>query len=180
MVDNVLLLWRLWFNNNLCKIAGLILGLFRFVMARDIRNVIRGRCDGCKSCSSFLSCTRRVICDYCGCPPAQHVEIREKRVLKRRATSPSPASSPKGSENSASPEISSDFVSGRTRQSVKETVSRQHLVVQDLADDSTSDDEDDTMYTDISDETETEADLSPYLSPAIVTRTNIKRVGWTE
>ena len=43
-------------------------------MARDIRNVERGACvDGCRSCPNFLSVEPgRVLCDYCGCPPAKH------------------------------------------------------------------------------------------------------------
>lgn len=54
-------------------------------MARDIRNVNRGSCQSCKSCSNFISVSGRVLCDYCGCPPAQHQQIADEK-LKRSAS----------------------------------------------------------------------------------------------
>ena len=71
-------------------------------MSRDIRNIIRGRCQSCSSCSAFMSVSGRVRCDYCGCPPAQHQQLddqqqqqeeqkqeqlpQEKTVLKRSSS----------------------------------------------------------------------------------------------
>ena len=54
-------------------------------MARDIRNVNRGSCESCKSCSNFISVSGRVLCDYCGCPPAQHQQIPDEK-FKRSAS----------------------------------------------------------------------------------------------
>jgi len=48
------------------------------MMSRDIRNIIRGRCQSCSSCSSFISVSGRVRCDYCGCPPAQHQQLEDR------------------------------------------------------------------------------------------------------
>ena len=81
-------------------------------MSRDIRNIIRGRCQSCSSCSGFISVSGRVRCDYCGCPPAQHQQLedqqqqpedkeqqqeeqhlaREKTILKRSSSSSASAS----------------------------------------------------------------------------------------
>lgn len=41
-------------------------------MSRDIQNCIRGACLTCGECPSFISVSGRVLCDYCGCPPARH------------------------------------------------------------------------------------------------------------
>lgn len=40
----------------------------------DVRNLMRGYCTTCgeEACSQFLSVSGRVLCDYCGCPPARH------------------------------------------------------------------------------------------------------------
>ena len=48
-------------------------------MSRDIRNIIRGRCQSCSSCSAFMSVSGRVRCDYCGCPPAQHQQLDDQQ-----------------------------------------------------------------------------------------------------
>ena len=59
------------------------------VMARDIRNINRGCCESCKSCSNFISVSGRVLCDYCGCPPAQHQQLPDdvdKKSFKRSAS----------------------------------------------------------------------------------------------
>lgn len=61
----------------------------RIVMARDIRNINRGCCESCKSCSNFISVSGRVLCDYCGCPPAQHQHLPDdvdKKSYKRSAS----------------------------------------------------------------------------------------------
>ena len=44
-------------------------------MTRDIRNVHRGQCQACGDCEAFISVSGRVLCDYCGCPPAQHENL---------------------------------------------------------------------------------------------------------
>ena len=41
-------------------------------MSRDIHNLLRGKCLACKECPEFISVSGRVLCDYCGCPPARH------------------------------------------------------------------------------------------------------------
>ena len=40
-------------------------------MSRDIHNRLRGSCLDCGECPSFISISGRVLCDYCGCPPAR-------------------------------------------------------------------------------------------------------------
>ena len=49
-------------------------------MYRDIRHVLRGQCLSC-SCTSFMSIFGRVICDYCGCPPAQHQPVCQNQLF---------------------------------------------------------------------------------------------------
>ena len=58
-------------------------------MTRDIRNISRGHCKACGDCEGFISVSGRVLCDYCGCPPAHH----ENLVKKARKTSSATASS---------------------------------------------------------------------------------------
>ena len=41
-------------------------------MSLDIQNCCRGRCLSCNECPSFICVSGRVLCDYCGCPPARH------------------------------------------------------------------------------------------------------------
>ena len=53
-------------------------------MTRDIRNVARGQCQACGDCEGFISVNGRVLCDYCGCPPAQH----ENLVCKKPKSDP--------------------------------------------------------------------------------------------
>ena len=48
-------------------------------MTRDIRNVTRGQCQTCGDCDGFISVTARVLCDYCGCPPAHHENLVNKK-----------------------------------------------------------------------------------------------------
>ena len=53
-------------------------------MSRDIRNIIRGRCQSCSSCSAFMSVSGRVRCDYCGCPPAQHQQLDDQQQQQQQ------------------------------------------------------------------------------------------------
>jgi hypothetical protein len=46
---------------------------------RDVRNIARGQCQACGDCSGFISMSGRVMCDYCGCPPAQHENLAPKK-----------------------------------------------------------------------------------------------------
>ena len=71
-------------KENLCELRNNLF-IAKSVMARDIRNVNRGCCQSCKSCSNFISVSGRVLCDYCGCPPAQHQQLPEEK-LKRSAS----------------------------------------------------------------------------------------------
>jgi len=48
-------------------------------MTRDIRNVTRGQCQACGDCDGFISVNARVLCDYCGCPPAHHESLGCKK-----------------------------------------------------------------------------------------------------
>ncbi len=47
-------------------------------MARDIRNVKRGSCNHCRSCTNYISLSGKVLCDYCGCPPAKHEQLADE------------------------------------------------------------------------------------------------------
>ena len=56
-------------------------------MTRDIRNVHRGQCQACGDCEAFISVSGRVLCDYCGCPPAQHENLaRENKKSRGRSS----------------------------------------------------------------------------------------------
>lgn len=46
-------------------------------MSRDIQNRLRGACLDCGECPSFISLSGRILCDYCGCPPARHERQEE-------------------------------------------------------------------------------------------------------
>lgn len=46
-------------------------------MSRDIQNRLRGACLDCGECPSFISLSGRILCDYCGCPPARHERKEE-------------------------------------------------------------------------------------------------------
>ena len=62
-------------------------------MSLDIQNRVRGACLSCGECPAYLCVTGRVLCDYCGCPPARHQLERlpapqqeeEKRLPKEQA-----------------------------------------------------------------------------------------------
>jgi hypothetical protein len=62
-------------------------------MSLDIQNRVRGACLSCGECPAYLCVTGRVLCDYCGCPPARHQLERlrasqqeeEKRLPKEPA-----------------------------------------------------------------------------------------------
>ncbi len=41
----------------------------------DVLRVPRGRCHACEWCPKFISVSKRVLCDYCGCPPAKHLNL---------------------------------------------------------------------------------------------------------
>ena len=56
-------------------------------MTRDIRNVHRGQCQACGDCEAFISVSGRVLCDYCGCPPAQHENLARENKKSRSSSS---------------------------------------------------------------------------------------------
>ena len=39
----------------------------------DIAGYLRGQCLSCNECPAYICLSGRVLCDYCGCPPARHV-----------------------------------------------------------------------------------------------------------
>ena len=39
----------------------------------DIAGCLRGQCLSCSECPAYICLSGRVLCDYCGCPPARHV-----------------------------------------------------------------------------------------------------------
>ena len=49
----------------------------------DCYCVTRGRCSGCEQCEAFMvadvtfAADVRVLCLYCGCPPAKHARVAE-------------------------------------------------------------------------------------------------------
>lgn len=49
-------------------------------MSRDIQNCMRGACLTCGECPSYISVSGRILCDYCGCPPARHKKKNEEGV----------------------------------------------------------------------------------------------------
>ena len=54
-------------------------------MSRDIHNFLRGQCLSCSECPSFICISGKVLCDYCGCPPAKHQrESDEESSLPER------------------------------------------------------------------------------------------------
>ena len=41
--------------------------------SRDLLHRLRGRCLACGECPAYICLElARVLCDYCGCPPARH------------------------------------------------------------------------------------------------------------
>jgi hypothetical protein len=54
----------------------------------DVLRVPRGHCLACEWCPEFISLSRRVICEYCGCPPAKHknLEVTKSKVAKRSSS----------------------------------------------------------------------------------------------
>jgi len=53
-------------------------------MSRDIHNFLRGQCLACSECPSFICVSGKVLCDYCGCPPARHHrESEESNAVDR-------------------------------------------------------------------------------------------------
>ena len=54
--------------------------LRKTALTRDIRNIARGFCVTCgePNCPGFISVSGRVLCDYCGCPPAKHKMLDEE------------------------------------------------------------------------------------------------------
>ena len=70
-------------------------------MTRDIRNVHRGQCQACGDCEAFISVSGRVLCDYCGCPPAQHENLARSSEISSSKKS-------KDSTNSAADLVTAD------------------------------------------------------------------------
>lgn len=72
-------------------------------MTRDIRNIPRGHCNACGDCEIFTIENRsRVLCDYCGCPPAHH----ENLVKKARKSKSRTASEADADQSDLSAEVS--------------------------------------------------------------------------
>ncbi len=46
----------------------------------DVFRISRGECLTCGAnfCAAFISLSGRVLCDYCGCPPARHRRLEEE------------------------------------------------------------------------------------------------------
>lgn len=40
--------------------------------SHDLHRCLRGRCLACDECPAYICLSARVLCDYCGCPPARH------------------------------------------------------------------------------------------------------------
>ena len=54
-------------------------------MSVDIQNRVRGECLSCGECPAYLCVTGRVLCDYCGCPPARHqLQEHEEREQEQQ------------------------------------------------------------------------------------------------
>jgi len=45
----------------------------------DIAGCLRGRCFSCSECPAYICLSARVLCDYCGCPPARHQREEEEK-----------------------------------------------------------------------------------------------------
>ena len=75
-------------------------------MTRDIRNVHRGQCQACGDCEAFISVSGRVLCDYCGCPPAQHENLARENKKSRSSSSNSTSKTAESSPTDLS-EVSS-------------------------------------------------------------------------
>jgi len=45
----------------------------------DIAGCLRGRCLSCSECPAYICLSARVLCDYCGCPPARHQREEEEK-----------------------------------------------------------------------------------------------------
>ena len=57
--------------------------------ALDAMRVPRGHCLSCEWCPRFVSLSKRILCDYCGCPPAKHDRLDSDDidvVVKKNAT----------------------------------------------------------------------------------------------
>lgn len=53
-------------------------------MVREIRRLVRGKCNNCHGCYGLITLSQRSECDYCGCLPDQHVEIPELEPVPRK------------------------------------------------------------------------------------------------
>jgi len=67
-------------------------------MTRDIRNITRGQCQACGDCDGFISVSGRVLCDYCGCPPAHHENLVKKARKNSEKSTASTTSTSKTSD----------------------------------------------------------------------------------
>jgi len=45
--------------------------------SRDLLLTLRGQCLECGECPAYICLSARVLCDYCGCPPARHQREEE-------------------------------------------------------------------------------------------------------
>jgi len=48
----------------------------------DIAGCLRGQCLSCSECPAYICLSGRVLCDYCGCPPARHQREEEEGGLE--------------------------------------------------------------------------------------------------
>lgn len=51
-------------------------------MTKDIRDIERGICLNCDSCQNYICISGRILCDYCGCPPARHQSVSNNQRSK--------------------------------------------------------------------------------------------------
>jgi len=94
-------------------------------MTRDIRNITRGHCKACGDCEAFISVSGRVLCDYCGCPPAHH----ENLVKKARTNSEDCDSA--GGATCDSGGGGSDFLEDNSQSDLSEVSSLEILELED-------------------------------------------------
>ena len=108
-------------------------------MVREIRRLVRGKCNNCNACYGLVTLSQKSECDFCGCPPSQHVELPslECGALKRpkKATSLDPLCGQPASEVEAA---------------VEGELSTSDVDVEDLVRD--DDDDDSFAFIDVDDE----------------------------
>merc|ERR1712223_1007679 len=94
-------------------------------MTRDIRNVHRGQCQACGDCEAFISVSGRVLCDYCGCPPAQHENLARENKKSRSSSSSNSTSKTAESSPTDLSEVASLEISELEDDEVEDSTSRE-------------------------------------------------------